>query len=87
MEQTKSNKKDIKNAPVKQKKEKKGNIFKRIGRKFKELWSELKKITWPTSKTVAKNTVVVIVVILIFFLVIWGFDSLMAYLLGLLVNA
>ena len=80
MEQTKSNKKENKNT------QKKEGFFKRIGRKFKEMWSELKKITWPDAKTVAKNTGIVLVVVLVFFLVIWGFDSLMTYLLGLLVN-
>ncbi|MDD7456988.1 MAG: preprotein translocase subunit SecE [Clostridia bacterium] len=86
MEQTKSDKKEKNNAPVKNK-EKKEGFFKRTGRKFKEFWSELKKITWPDAKTVGKNTLIVLVVVLIFFLVIWGFDSLLAYLLGLLVSA
>ena len=80
MEQTKSTKKDKKNT------KQKDGFFKRTGRKFKEFWSELKKITWPDAKTVAKNTGIVVVVVLAFFLVIWGFDSLMAYLLGLLVG-
>lgn len=84
MEQTKSVKKDKKNTSNNKAKE---GFFKRIGRKFKEMWSELKKINWPDAKTVAKNTGIVLVVVLAFFLVIWGFDSLMAYLLGLLVNA
>ena len=80
MEQTKSNKKENK------KTQKKEGFFRKIGRKFKEMWSELKKITWPDAKTVAKNTGIVLFVVLVFFLVIWGFDSLMAYLLGLLVQ-
>ena len=86
MEQTKSDIKEKKNTPFKNK-EKKEGFFKRTGRKFKEFWSELKKITWPDAKTVGKNTIIVLVVVLIFFLVIWGFDSLLAYLLGLLVSA
>lgn len=80
MEQTKSTKKDKKNTKQKE------GFFKRTGRKLKEFWSELKKITWPDAKTVAKNTGIVVVVVLAFFLVIWGFDSLMAYLLSLLVG-
>lgn len=88
MEQTKSDKKDMKKNPAKTKnKDKKEGFFKKIGRKFKELWSELKKVTWPEWRAVLKNTGIVLVVVLFFFLVIWGFDSLMTYLLGLLVNA
>ena len=33
--------------------EKKGNIFKRIGRFFKDVKAELKKVTWPTKKQAA----------------------------------
>ena len=38
---------------------------KRIGRWFKELKSELKKVVWPSAKTVFKNTAVVLVVIIV----------------------
>jgi len=48
---------------------KKPNIFVRIGRKIKEVFSELRKVTWPTvGKTVAQTGVVLVVVL--FFLVI-----------------
>ena len=46
--------------------EKKPNIFVRMGRKLKEVFSELKKVTWPTFGKVVKATGVVI------FLVIFG---------------
>ena len=49
--------------------EKKPNIFVRMGRKLKEVFSELKKVTWPTFGKVVKATGVVLVVI---FLVIFG---------------
>ena len=51
--------------------EKKPNIFVRMGRKLKEVFSELKKVTWPTFGKVVKATGVVIVVVVIF-LVIFG---------------
>ena len=37
---------------------KKRGFFKAIGKWFKELFSELKKVTWPTAKDVSKNTAV-----------------------------
>lgn len=48
---------------------KKPNIFVRFGRKVKEIFSELKKVTWPTfGKTVAQTGIVIAVVL--FFIVI-----------------
>ena len=51
--------------------EKKPNIFVRMGRKLKEVFSELKKVTWPTFSKVVKATGVVLVFVVIF-LVIFG---------------
>ena len=42
------------------------NFFVRIGRKFKETFSELKRVTWPTFPKVVKATCVVLVVVVIF---------------------
>lgn len=58
----------------KQSKNKKDNIFKRIGRKFKEVFSELKKVSWPDFKTVVKQTSVVLGVVLLFLVVITLMD-------------
>ena len=52
---------------------KKPNIFVRFGRKMKEVFSELKKVTWPTFPKVIKNTGVVLAVV--FLLVITGIDA------------
>ena len=57
-----------------QSKNKKDNIFKKIGRKFKEVFSELKKVSWPSFKTVVKNTSIVLGVVLIFLVVITLMD-------------
>lgn len=51
--------------------EKKPNVFVRMGRKLKEVFSELKKVTWPTFGKVVKATGVVIAVVVIF-LVVFG---------------
>ena len=62
--------------------EKKTNIFKSIGRFFRECKSEIKKIVWPTPKAVFKNTGVVLIVIIIIGLFIFGLDTGLLNLLG-----
>lgn len=67
-----------KNVAKSKKGDKKPNVFVRIGRwfkeKFKGMWSELKKVTWPSFGKVVKNTGIVLVVVLIFGVVITGID-------------
>ena len=46
-------------------KNKKPNIFKRIGARLKDTFSELKKVTWPTFPKIIKQTGIVLVVVLI----------------------
>ena len=57
---------------------KKANVFKRffgaIARYFRELRSELKKVTWPTPKQVLKNTLIVLASVVIVGIFIWMFD-------------
>ena len=48
---------------------KKPNFFVRVGRKFKETFSELKRVTWPTFPKVVKATCVVLVVVIAFTIV------------------
>ncbi len=66
--------------PVKQKetkkvkKNKKPNIFKRFGMKMKDVFSELKKVSWPTFPKVVKQTGIVLAVVLVFLVVITAFD-------------
>ena len=49
---------------------KKPNIFVRMGRKIKEVFSELKKVTWPTFGKVMKATGTVILIVVLFLIVI-----------------
>ena len=65
-------------------KEKKPNIFKRMGRYFSKSWSEFKKVSWPTFPTVLKNTGIVLLVVLFFTVVIGAADVLFSWLLGLI---
>lgn len=67
-------------APVEKKAEvpakvKKPSIFSRIGKWFRELKSEIKKIVWPTRQQTVKNTIVVIATIFIVGIFIWILDA------------
>lgn len=53
---------------------KKPNIFKRIGKYFRDTRGEFKKIVWPSRQTVLKNTMAVLVMVVIFAVVVWGLD-------------
>lgn len=55
-------------------KAKKPNIFKRMGAKFKDVFSELKKVSWPSFSKVVKQTGIVLAVVAIFLVVITAFD-------------
>ena len=65
---------------------KKQNIFKRLGNFFVKSWSEVKKVSWPTAKTVAKNTGIVLLVVLFFALLLLGVDTGFMYLIKLISN-
>ena len=71
----KNNKKDNN-----KKKEKRGGV----GKKVKETASELKKVTWPTFAEVVKKTGIVIAFVVIFGLFLFGVNSLLGWLVGLL---
>ena len=53
---------------------KKPNIFVRMGKRLKETFSELKRVTWPTFPKVVKGTCVVLVVVVIFLVVVTGIN-------------
>jgi len=74
--------KDVKDNKKKKdkKKEKKGGMVK----KTKETVSELKKVTWPTFGEVVKKTGIVIAFVLIFGLFLFGVNTLLGWLTGLL---
>ena len=66
------------------KKDKKPGLFKRLGQKVKDIFSELKKVNWPTFPKVVKQTGVVIAVVLLFLVVITAFDYVLLQLLNLI---
>lgn len=53
---------------------KKPSVFARIGKWFRELKSETKKIVWPNKEQVKNNTAVVLLTILIVGVFIWILD-------------
>ncbi|MCQ2452658.1 MAG: preprotein translocase subunit SecE [Oscillospiraceae bacterium] len=57
------------------KKKKKVKGSGKVGKWFREMRSELKKIVWPTRKQVINNCLVAVVVIALFSIVVWGFDQ------------
>lgn len=63
---------------------KKPNIFVRMGKKLKEVFSELKRVTWPTFPKVVKATCVVLVVVLIFTVVVTAINQGLQQLLSLI---
>ena len=56
-------------------KKSKPGIFARIGRWFRELKIELKKVVWPTGKQTLNNTLIVIACVVLVGIVIWIFDA------------
>ena len=50
-------------------------LTQRVGKWFRDMKSELKKVVWPTPKQTAKNTGVALVVIVLCAVVLWGFDN------------
>ncbi|QAT49214.1 preprotein translocase subunit SecE [Caproiciproducens sp. NJN-50] len=72
------------------KSEKKENFFARTGKSvskfFRETKSEAKKMVWPTPRSVFKNTGVVLATIIVIGLFVFGLDTLLVNLLGLIMN-
>ena len=64
----------------------KPKLGKRIAKAFKEMISELKKVTWLKGKAVAQSTLVVVVVVLFFLVILTAMDFGLGKLLELLVE-
>ena len=54
----------------------KPGFFQRVGKWFREMKSELKKVIWPTPAVLAKNTGISLAVMVVSAVVLWGFDEL-----------
>ena len=64
----------------------KPGFFKRIGKWFREMKSELKKVIWPTRQQLTKNSLISVGVMVIAAIVIWGFDELAQMLVRALIT-
>ncbi len=71
-----SNEKTTQAKPEKAKsnKAKKPSFFSKVGRYFRDLKSEFKKIVWPSKKQIINNTVVVLICMAITGVAIWILD-------------
>jgi len=72
-----------KKAPEKKAKKPGGN---RIARWFRGLYSELKKVSWPSRKQIINNTWVALVVMSFCAVAIWGFDQLASLIVRTLID-
>lgn len=61
-------------------------FFKSIGRFFRDARGEMKKVVWPSRKTVLNNFLVVVVFVIICGVIIFLLDLLFGWGLGLIVN-
>ena len=67
-------------------KDKKPGFFSKVGKFFKDLKSEAKKVVWPTWKQTANNTWAVIVAIIIVGIFIGALDIVFSFLRDLLIQ-
>lgn len=69
------------------KSEKKPGIFARIGKWFRDMKSELKKVQWPTRKQTVNNTLIVIACVIVVGICIALFDFVANNAISLLIGA
>ena len=60
------------------------NFFKGIGKNFKEIKAEMKKIVWPTKSQIINNTLIVIAVTIIAAACIYGLDTVFGFIIRLI---
>ncbi|MCD8205972.1 MAG: preprotein translocase subunit SecE [Clostridia bacterium] len=63
---------------------KKPNIFVRMGKRLRETFSELRRVTWPSFPKVVKNVVVVLVLVLVFLVAVTVVNYVLQGLLNLI---
>ena len=69
-----SDKADKAKKDKKPEKKSKPGVFARLGKWFRDMRSELKKVQWPTRKQTVNNTLIVIACVVIVGIFIWLFD-------------
>jgi preprotein translocase subunit SecE len=61
----------------------KGQLFFSL---VKEARTEIRKVVWPTRQETTQTTLIVVAVVLVMALVLWGLDSLLGWLVSLIVG-
>ncbi|WP_439859913.1 preprotein translocase subunit SecE [Pseudomonas sp. MBLB4136] len=61
----------------------KGQVFTELA---KEARVEIRKVVWPTRQETTQTTLIVVAVVLVMALVLWGLDSLLGWLVSLIVG-
>ena len=74
-EEKKVNAAPAKAATAVKKDETEPGFFQKIGKWFREMKSELKKVIWPTPKALRNNTLIAVGMMVVSAVVIWGFDE------------
>ena len=80
------NEKQAVQAKKDKKSDNKPGFFARVGKWFRDMKSELKKVQWPTWKQTLNNTLIVIAFCVVVGVCIFLFDKLADGLLGALIN-
>ena len=75
-EEKKSNAAPTKAVTAVKKDDVKPGFFQRVGKWFREMRSELKKVIWPSRKALTQNSLISLGVMLASAVVLWGFDEL-----------
>ena len=75
-EEKKSNAAPTKAVTAVKKDDAKPTFFQKVGKWFREMKSELKKVIWPTRKALTQNSLISLGVMLVSAVVLWGFDKL-----------
>ena len=74
-EEKKSNAAPSKAVTAVKKDDVKPGFFKRVGKWFREMKSELKKVVWPSSKTLVNNSLVAVGFMAVSAVGLWVFDE------------
>jgi len=83
-EEKKTNAAPAKAATAVKKDDTQPGFFQRVGKWFREMKSELKKVIWPTPKALRNNTLISVAMMLVSAVVIWGFDEIAQMLVQLI---
>ena len=85
-EEKKTNTAPVKAVTAVKKDDTKPGFFQKVGKWFREMRSELKKVIWPSRKALTQNSLVSVCFMLVSAVVLWGFDQLAQMLVKLLLG-